>query len=207
MNILENHLIKYVILVSVLSFSALSASAGEHVLIPKFGLVDIKDNSSHLVDTNVFYFDDDNAASLGFSYLYKLDNGFAFGVEIFGYEKDIVTTVNNRGDANFGHVYGVAEKFFNNDGTVKPYIGLGLGYVGMGFDALINGNIASDKSDRAYGFSYELLVGVEVDITESVGMMFEYKYFDIDINDDIGLRDIDFESDGSALFVGISIHI
>lgn len=48
---------------------------------------------------------------------------------------------------------------------------------------------------------------MEVDITESVGMMFEYKYFDIDINDDVGLRDIDFESDGSALFVGISVHI
>lgn len=206
MNILENHLIKYVIF-SVLSLSVISASAGDHILIPKFGVVDIKDNTTHLVDSNRFDFDDDNASSLGFSYLYKLDNGFAFGVDIFGYEKDIITTANNRGDANFGHVYVVAEKFFNNNGNTKPYIGLGLGYAGMGFDARINGNIASDNSDRAYGVSYQLLVGMEVDITESIGMMFEYKYFDIDINDDIGLRDIAFESDGSALFVGISIHI
>ena len=204
---LQNNLIKHIVLLSVLAFGTMPVSAGEHVLIPKFGAVETKENTSHRVDSNDFDFDNDDAFSLGFSYLYKLDNGFAFGADIFGYERDIVRTANNRGDANIGHIYGVAEKFFNNDGPIKPYIGIGLGYVGIGFDARINGSIASDNSDRAFGFSYEVLVGVEVDITESVGMMFEYKYFDIDINDDIGLRDIDFESDGSALFVGVSIHI
>lgn len=54
-----NILIKYVILLLVLGLSAISVSAGEHVLIPKFGVVDIEDNTTHLVDTNIFDFNDD----------------------------------------------------------------------------------------------------------------------------------------------------
>lgn len=207
MNKLQDNLIKHIFLFLVLSFSAVSVSAGEHVLIPKLGAIAIKDNTNHRVDNNSFDLEDDNVPGLGFSYLYKLDNGFAFGVDVFGYEKDIVTTVNNTGDANIGHVYAVAEKFFNNDGTVKPYIGIGLGAAAIGFDANVNGAIADDYNDTAYGFSYEFFAGVEVGITEKVGMMFEYKHFNIDIDDDIGLRDISFESDGDALFVGVSIHI
>lgn len=207
MNKLQDNLIKQIFLFFVLSFVAVSVSAGEHVLIPKIGAIEIKDDTNHRVDNNSFDLEGGNVLGLGFSYLYKLDNGFAFGVDIFGYEKDIVTTVNNTGDANIGHVYAVAEEFFNNDGTVKPYIGIGLGAAAIGFDANVNGAIADDYNDTAYGFSYEFFAGVEVAITEKVGMMFEYKHFNIDIDDDIGLRDISFESDGDALLLGVSIHI
>ena len=207
MNMLSNTIVKYALLILVLGIFTATVSAGEHILIPKFGVVDIKENTNHLVDSNSFDFDDDNAPSFGFSYLFKLENGFAFGVDLFGYERDIVTTVNNRGDASLSHVYAVAEKFFNNDGVVKPYLGLGLGSAIISFDANVNGAIADDYDDNAIGFSYEIFVGMEVEITESIGMIFEYKHFDIDINDDIGLRDIDFESDGNAIFVGVSVHI
>ena len=202
-----NCLLKHVVLFLVFSFTTSIASAGEHILIPKFGVVDIKENTNHLVDSNSFDFEDDNAFSVGFSYLYKLDNGFAFGADIFGYSKDIVRTTNNRGDASVAHIYAVAQKFFNNAGTVKPYIGLGLGSTVISFDANVNGAIEDGFGDSADGFSYEFFVGMEVEISEKVGMVFEYKHFDIDINDDIGLRDIDFESDGNAIFIGVSIHI
>ena len=207
MNMSLNCLLKYVFLVLIFCFSASIVSAGEHILIPKFGVVDIEENTNHLVDSNNFDFDDDNSPSFGFSYLYKLENGFSFGVDLFGYEKNIVRTVNNRGDASITHIYAIAEKFFNNDGAVKPYVGLGVGSAVISFDANVNGAIADDYDDSAIGYSYELFVGMEVEITETVGMIFEYKHFDIDIDDDIGLRDINFESDGNAIFVGVSIHI
>ena len=203
----SNTIVKYALLILVLGISTATVSAGEHILIPKIGVVDIEEKTNHLVDSSSFDFDDDNTPSFGFSYLYKLENGFAFGVDLFSYEKDIVRTVNNRGDASITHIYAVAEKLFNNDGAVKPYIGLGLGTAVISFDANVNGAIADDYSDNASGFSYEIFAGMEVEITETIGMIFEYKHFDIDINDDIGLRDIDFESDGNAIFVGVSVHI
>lgn len=207
MKMLNDNFINCLLVFLVFYSSVATASAGEHVLIPKFGIVDVKDTTNHLVDTNSFDFDDDRVPSFGFSYLYKLDNGFAFGADVFGYELDVVRTASNRGDASIGHIYAVAEKFFNNEGTVRPYIGLGLGTTVISFDANINGAIADDYDDNAGGFSYEIFAGMELEITESIGMIFEYKYFDIDIGDDIGLRDISFESDGNAVFVGVSIHI
>lgn len=207
MTTLQNNLLNSVLLLVVFGFLVATSSAGEHLVIPKFGAIEIKDTTNHTIDNNSFDLDNDNVHSLGFSYLYKLDNGFAFGVDLFGYEKDIVTTVNNSGDASIVQVYAVAQKFFHNDGTVKPYVGLGLGTAAIRFDANINGAIADDHNDNAIGFSYEIFAGMEVEITETIGMIFEYKHFDIDISDDIGLRDVDFESGGNALFMGVSIHI
>lgn len=207
MNKLLKKSVNHTVLFALLCLGAMSVSAGEHILIPKFGMVETKDNTNHLVDNNSFDFDDDNEASLGFTYLYQLDNGFAFGAEVFGYEKNIITTANNNGDASIGHVYAVAQMFFHTSGTVKPYMGIGIGAAGISFDANVNGRIADDHSDKAFGFSHEIFAGVEFEISERVGMLFEYKHFNIDIDDDIGIREISFESDGDAFFVGVTIHI
>jgi len=195
------------VLFGLLCLCTATVSAGEHILIPKFGMVKIKNNTNHLVDNNSFDFDDDNEAALGFSYLYQLDNGFSFGADVFGYEKNIITTANNNGDATIAHAYAVAQKFFYTSAPIKPYIGIGIGRAAIQFDANVNGRIADDYSDQASGFSYEIYAGFEIEISKRVGMMFEYKHFNIDVNDDIGIRDINFESDGDAIFLGVSIHI
>lgn len=184
-----------------------SVAAGEHVLIPKFGVVERDDHTNHRVDNNTFDFDDDRVASLGFTYLYRLDNGFAFGGEVFGYENEIISTANNDGDARTGHIYGVVEKYFNPQGSVQPFLGVGLGLVSVGFDANVNGDIPDDFGDQATGLSYELFAGAEFKLSGNIGLRLEYKYFDFEVDDDIDDRNIEIESDGHAIFVGVTIHI
>lgn len=181
--------------------------AQEHIIIPKFGAVKLSNNTNHLVDNSSFDFKDNGVVSLGVTYLYKIDNGLAFGVELFGYEEDIVTTENNSGDATIGHLYGVMEKFFNTGGSVMPYLGVGLGLASVGFDANVNGDISDNNEDIAIGLSYELFLGSEFKISKLVGVTLEYKYFDFDIDDDIDDRDVEFESDGHTVFVGVALHL
>ncbi len=184
-----------------------AVQAGEHILIPKIGVVDRNDNINHSANNDSFDLDDELVASAGFTYLYRLDNGFAVGAEVFGYENDIVTTINNNGDVTTSHVYGIVEKTFNIEGNVKPYVGAGLGFVSMKFDGHINGEIDDDSNDFAAGLSYEIFAGTEIKINDRVGVRVEYKYYDFDVDDDIGDKNFNIESDGSAVFVGVAIHL
>ena len=184
-----------------------TVSAGEHILIPKIGIIDWNDNSNHKVDNSTFDFDDKEVVSPGLSYLYKFNNGYSVGGEIYSYEKDIITTTNNSGNSNITQAYGIAEKFFNNDGAIKPFIGVGLGFASIKFDANINGEIADDYDDYATYLSYEFFAGVEFQFNERIGLMLEYKYFDLDIDDNISRKNINVKSNGDAFFVGVSIHL
>lgn len=200
-------ILKLACLVSIFYGQITFAHAGEHILIPKFGAVERNDNTNHLVDNNAFDLDDDIVAAPGFTYLYKIDNGFAFGVEFFGYENEVIATPNNEGDATTGHIYGVVEKYFNTEGFVKPYIGVGAGLVSISFDANVKGEIADDFEDSATGLSYQLTAGVEFEIDKNIGIMVEYKYFNFNVDDDIDDRNIEVESDGNGLFIGVAFHI
>lgn len=204
---MQRHILKAAILFFVFTGNTAIVSAAEHVLIPKFGIADWDDNKNHRVNSDSFDFDNDIVAAAGFTYLYKLDNGIAFGAELFGYEKDIVTTANNFGDASTTHLYGVVEKFFNPEGSVKPFIGVGLGAVAIRFDATINGAIDDDYGDSATGLSYEIFTGAEIELSDNLGLTVEYKYFDFDIDDDIGTRNINVKSNGQAVFVGVALHL
>jgi len=201
--------IKSIFIITLLYISSSNTNilAGEHILIPKIGTVSWSENTNHKIQNNSFDFEDETVESFGFTYLYEYDNGFAVGADVFSYGKDIVTTENNNGDANISHIYGVAEKFFNNDSAFRPYIGVGLGFASIKFDANINGNIADDYDDYASYLSYEIYTGIEFQFNNSVGLMLEYKYFNLDINDDINGRNVNLKSNGDAFFVGISIHL
>jgi len=203
----QQFILKLVFLFFILNSHTAFVSAQEQILIPKFGVVERNDNANHLVNNNSFDFDDDIVAAPGFTYLYKMDNGVAFGAEFFGYENEIITTATNDGDATTKHIYGVVEKFFNTEGTVKPFIGVGVGFVSVSFDANVNGAISDDFEDNATDLSYELIAGAEFEINKDIGMTVEYKYFDFEVDDDIDDRNIEIESDGHGLFVGVAIHL
>jgi len=198
---------KYAILFFIFISNTSVVIAGEHILVPKFGAVERNDNSNHSVDNNSFDLDDDVVAGLGFTYLYKLDDGVALGVDTFWYENEIIKTINNNGDVTTGHVYGIVEKIFNLGGNIKPFIGVGIGMVSMSFDASVNGKIGDDYEDTLVGLSYEIFVGTEVEVSKKIGVTVEYKYFDFEVDNDIDDREIEIESDGHALFMGVAIHL
>jgi len=203
----QHNLVKLVTLLFLFNGNIVTALANEHILIPNFGVVTRNDNTNHRVDNDSFDLDNGSVAGFGFKYLYQLDNGLSFGAELLAYENDIVATSNNSGDIRTSHVYGVIQKTFNLESSVKPFVGLGLGVASVTLDANINGAIDDDYEDYAAGFSYEIFVGAEIAISEKIGLTVEYKYFDFDINDDIGNRDINIESDGQALWLGVAIHL
>ena len=204
---LHHKILKFsVIFFFLYGYSAVAQSA-EHILISKLGVVDRNDNVDYTANADRFDFDDDLVASLGFTYLYMLDNGVAFGVETFTYKNDIVSTSINDGDATTTHLYGIVEKIFNTGGAFKPFIGLGLGVTSVSINGHLNGDVDDDYNDFAAGLSYQVFAGAEVKINERFGVTVEYKYFDFEIDDDIGNKNINIEGDGSALFVGLAIHL
>lgn len=181
------------------SILVIPALAGEHLLQPKVGLVDWTDNGSHSVKGNSFTLDSDKSPSLGFMYLYRLDNGFAFGGEVYNYTKDYTHSNGNTGEAKLSHAYGLAEYYFNNAGSIKPFIGIGLGGVGMKFDGEINHNTS--------GPSVQLKGGVEFSFNERFSLTAEAKYFKVDINEEINNQAADIKSNGYAAFIGFTIKI
>ncbi len=177
----------------------LPAMAGEHMLQPKLGIVDWSDSGPHSVKGNSFTLDSDASPSLGFMYLYRLDNGFAFGGEVFGYKKDFTHSNGNTGEADFGHVYGLAEYYFNNQGTVKPFVGIGLGSAGVTFTGAI------DHDTR--GPSVQIKAGAEFEINERFAISAEAKYFAVDFDEEINNQKADIKSNGFGLFAGFTIKI
>ena len=173
--------------------------AGEHLLQPKLGIVDWTDDGTHSVKGNNFTFDSDKTGSSGFMYLYRIDNGFAFGGEVYGYTKDYTHSNGDTGDADVGHIYGLVEFYFNNDGAIKPFVGLGLGAAGVDFSGEINTDAA--------GSSIQLKAGVEFSINERFSLSAEAKYFTIDIDEEIDSQNADIKSKGYAAFIGFTIKI
>lgn len=203
---LQKSIYRLVVSLVVVMSHVTALQAAEHIVTPKFGAIKRGDNNNHRVDNNNFDFNDNSVFALGVTYLYKLDQGYAFGADVYGYKNKIVTTATNKGDATTAHIYGVFQKYFNTGGTVQPYVGIGLGLASVSFNANVNGAISDGSNDHATGLSYEVILGSEFAINEFIGVVVEYKYFDFKIDDDIDGRNIKIESNGQALLVGASMH-
>ena len=65
-----------------------TALAGQNIIEPKLGVVNWADNNNQRIRNDTFNMDDNPSGAAGFMYLYRLDSGFAFGAEVFGYSKD-----------------------------------------------------------------------------------------------------------------------
>ena len=175
--------------------------AGEHLIQPKLGFINWTDNGTHRVRSNSFTFDNDTSVSSGFKYAYRLDNGFAFGGELYGYEKDYTHSNGNRGSADIAHFYATADYFFNNEGSIKPFLGIGLGWAGIDFSGAI-------KHETSGGSSAQFSAGVEFSINKRFSISVEGKYFTLDIDDDFyNNEEADIKSDGYGTFVGFTIKI
>lgn len=174
--------------------------ADEHILTPLLGTSNWSDNTGHTARGSTLSFRDRNELTKGFRYLYLLDNGFAFGGDIYGYKKD-VTTTSQANEAGVVHLHALAEYFFIPRGEVSPFVGVGMGISAIGF----SGGILDEEGTG--GTSVELNGGVLFRLSEIVGLQVEYKYtrFDIDANIDKLYTNID--TNANSLLLGLTIHI
>jgi opacity protein-like surface antigen len=62
-------------------------------------------------------------------------------------------------------------------GVVTPYAGVGVGYGTVSLDLRnVNGTLVVDDDDTVY--SYQLMAGAAINVTESLSLTAEYRYFD-----------------------------
>ncbi len=174
--------------------------AGEHILNPMLGVTDWSRNSGHTAAGSSLAFNNDNALSLGFKYLYRFDNGLALGGSIMGYRKT-VTTSTLAHKAYIVNTNALLEYYFNSQANTSPYLGFGLGGMGIGFDG------GTLDADSTAGHSLQLNAGLLHKFSERFGMQVEYQYNTFDVNDDIhsGITKIDTYS--HSLVIGLTIHL
>ena len=186
-------------LLAILLFSS-PVFAGEHILNPMIGVTDWSRNTGHTANGTSFDFDNDSPLSLGFKYLYRFDNGLAIGGSILGYRKDI-TNKTLAHTANIANVNGLVEYYFNSKGASSPYIGFGLGGMGIGFDG---GTLDGDSTG---GRSFQLNAGMLFKLTETFGMQFEYQYNTFDVDDSIHSNYTNIDTYSHSLLIGLTIHL
>ena len=177
-----------------------SVQAAEHVLIPMLGATSWSEDSGHTARGSAIVFEDDNNPTLGFKYLYMYDSGFAWGGNIYVYNKDVVTAGQAK-DAVVSHVHALAEYYFNSKGNVSPFIGAGIGFTGITF----NEGVLDEESSS--GGSIELNGGVKFRVSESFSLQLEYKYTNFDVDEDIDSLNTNINTDSQSLMVGVAMEI
>ena len=177
-----------------------SAQAAEHVLMPMVGATSWSDDTGHTARGSAIAFEDDNNPTLGFKYLYMYDSGFAWGGNIYVYNKDVVTA-GQADDANVSHVHALAEYYFNSKGTVSPFVGAGIGITGITF----NEGVLDEESTS--GGSVELNGGIKFRVSESFSLQLEYKYTNFDVDEDIDSLNTNIDTDSQSLMVGVAMEL
>lgn len=186
-------------LLAILLFSA-PVFAGEHILNPMVGATDWSQNTGHTAAGSSLSFDNDSPVTLGFKYLYRFDNGLAIGGSMIGYSKD-VTNKTLAHTAAIANISGVVEYYFNPKGASSPFIGFGLGGMGIAFDG------GSLDGDSTRGGSIQLNAGMLFKINETFGMQFEYQYNTFDVDDSIHSSYTNINTYSHSLLLGLTIHL
>ena len=65
---------------------------------------------------------------------------------------------------------------FNQEGTVQPYIGAGLGLVDVELDGFGVTPVPDVLSDDDSGFGYQLMLGLGFEVSESWTLFIDYRY-------------------------------
>lgn len=174
--------------------------AGEHILNPMLGATDWSQDRGHTANGSSISFDSDSPVTHGFKYLYRFDNGLALGGSYIGYTKD-VTNTSLAHEAEVGNLSGVIEYYFNPQGNSSPFIGFGLGGMGIAFDG------GSLDGHSTSGGSIQLNAGMLFKITEMFGLQFEYQYNTFDVDESIHSNLTNIETYSHSLLIGLTIHL
>lgn len=135
---------------------------------------------------------------------WRLENGFAFGLELFGHSQDYTTTgLPETGDMAVTNVFINAKKYFRPGALVQPYIGAGIGSAATNFSASGGGGITGGSR----GFAVQGMAGVAFR-WQHVGIYSEFKYEHAETdgtNATTGATETVGVS-GRGLFAGMSVH-
>lgn len=125
---------------------------------------------------------------------WRLENGFAFGMEVFGHTQDYTTAGVPSGDVTVTNVLVNAKKYFRPGAIVQPYLGAGIGAVSTSFSGDITGS--------AGGFAIQGMTGIAFR-WQHVGIYTEIKYERAEVEDSAGQA---VDVSGTGLFAGMSVQ-
>lgn len=190
----------YALLLSFFIIHHSPVFADEHVLTPLIGYSKWTDSTGHTARGSEISFRDNNRLTTGFRYLYLLDNNFAVGGNIYGYELN-TTTADQADDAGVAHLHALIEYFFTSKESSSFFVGAGYGVSAIGFTG---GNL-NEKATA--GNSFELNTGVLYRITDVIGITLEYKFTYFKMEEDIDSQPSNIDSSVHSLLMGLTIHI
>jgi len=126
---------------------------------------------------------------------WRLENGFAFGLELFGHTQDYTTTGSaESGDMAVTNVFLNAKKYFRPGAIVQPYLGAGIGAASSSFSGAITGS--------AGGFALQGMTGIAFR-WRHFGIYTEFKYERAEVEDAAGAA---VDLSGTGLFAGVSVQ-
>jgi len=140
-----------------------------------------------------------NFSSAGMAYglegEWRMQNGFAFGMEVFGYSQDWTTTgFAESGNMSVTNVFFNAKKYFRPGTTVQPYIGAGIGAASTSFGGDITGSAGGAAIQGMAGIAFRW---------QNVGLYTEFKYESAKVEDAAG---VSVNVSGTGLFAGLSVY-
>ena len=125
---------------------------------------------------------------------WRLENGFAFGMELFGHTQDYTTAGVPSGDLAVTNVFFNAKKYFRPGAIVQPYLGAGIGAASTSFSGAITGS--------AGGFALQGMTGIAFRWRQ-FGIYTEFKYERAEVEDAAGET---VDASGTGLFAGMSVQ-
>ena len=157
----------------VLFAAALPASAGGFYLDALVGVNDTDDTAFGVLGTSRIETTFDSGTTYGLAFGYDFENAFRVEGELTRREADVDThdldnggaIAGSFGEANSTSFFANVFYDFENDSRVTPYVGVGLGQVGVDYANFgVPGLDALDDDDDVFG--YQLAAGITVDIND-----------------------------------------
>lgn len=172
------------------SFSAQS----QIIVSPKSGIADWETKDVNISGTTMV-FKRGYRPSIGLEYGYMFDNNVSLGAELTHEDLDS-DSIWGRDDADVTRFMGVAKYSFRLRDGIEPYIGIGMGWVGMD----ISGSIIT----RFTGYSYMGRVGIFTPISRRMGVSMEIRNAYLSMNDG---DSNEFKSHINEVFISLNILI
>jgi hypothetical protein len=161
-------------------------------LIAKTGSFQLASDSQIIVGASRNF----SAASMayGLEGEWRMESGFAFGIELFGHTQDYTTAGVPSGDLAVTNVFFNAKKYFRPGAIVQPYLGAGIGAASSSFSGAVTGS--------AGGFALQGMTGIAFR-WQHFGIHTEFKYERAEVEDAAG-QTVDVS--GTGLFAGASVQ-
>ncbi len=140
-----------------------------------------------------------NFSSAGLAYglegEWRMETGFAFGMEVFGYSQDWTTTgFAVSGDMAVTNVLCNAKNYFRPGATMQPYLGVGIGAASTSFSGAMTGSASGAAVQGMAGIAFRW---------QQIGIYTEFKYEHAEVEDEAGVK---VDASGTGLFAGMSVY-